>query len=142
MFFFKDRGSRFWMRMIYRRLVFNYGCYISHSAKIGVGIQFPHPNGIIIGGSTVIGKNCIIYQQVTFGGKVVGDAQRGNYPTLGDNVTVFAGSKVIGDITIGDNVIIGANSVVNRNVPSNSIIAGVPAKALKPHLATVRNTKS
>jgi serine O-acetyltransferase len=76
-------------------------------------------------------ENCTIYHQVTFGGKVIGDAQKGNYPIIGNNVTIFAGAKLIGNVRIGDNAIIGANSVVNKDVPENSVVAGVPAKVIK-----------
>ncbi|MDD3944777.1 MAG: serine O-acetyltransferase [Bacteroidales bacterium] len=113
------------------KLITKYGCYIGSKAKIGIGVKFPHPNGIVIGETTTIGQNCTIYQQVTFGGKNIGDAQNNNYPTIGNNVIIFAGAKLIGNIIIGDNVIIGANSVVNKSFPSNSVIVGVPAKLLK-----------
>lgn len=113
------------------KLVTMYGCYIGSRAKIGIGVKFPHPNGIVIGETTNIGQNCTIYQQVTFGGKNIGDAQNNNYPTIGNDVIIFAGAKLIGNIIIGDNVIIGANSVVNKSFPSNSVIGGVPAKLLK-----------
>lgn len=113
------------------KLISKYGCYIGSKAKIGLGVKFPHPNGIVIGETTKIGHNCTIYQQVTFGGKNIGDAQNNNYPTIGNNVIIFAGAKLIGNIIIGDNVIIGANSVVNKSFPSNSVIVGVPAKLLK-----------
>ena len=113
------------------KLITKYGCFISSKAKIGIGVKFPHPNGIVIGETTTIGQNCTIYQQVTFGGKNIGDAQNNNYPTIGNNVIIFAGAKLIGNIIIGDNVIIGANSVVNKSFPSNSVIGGVPAKLIK-----------
>jgi len=115
----------------HHKLITKYGCYIGTKVEIGLGVKFPHPNGIIIGETTKIGQNCIIYQQVTFGGRNIGDAQLNNYPTIGNNVIIFAGAKLIGDIIIGDNVIIGANSVVNKSFPSNCVIGGVPAKLLK-----------
>jgi len=86
-----------------------------------------NPNGIVIGDGTNIGNNCIIYQQVTLEGRSIGDAQKGNYPRVGNNVVIFAGAKIIGGINIGDNVIVGANSVVNKDMPADSIVAGVPA---------------
>lgn len=116
---------------INHKLTTKYGSFIGSKVNIGAGVKFPHPNGIIIGESTIIGKNCTIYQQVTFGGKNIGDAQTGSYPVVGNNVIIFSGAKLIGDIVIGDNVIIGANSVVNKNFPSNVIIGGVPARILK-----------
>lgn len=116
---------------INHKLTTQYGSYIGSKVNIGIGVKFPHPSGIIIGESTKIGQNCTIYQQVTFGGKNIGDAQIGNYPIVGDNVIIYAGAKLIGNIIIGDNVIIGANSVVNKSFPSNVAIGGVPAKILK-----------
>ena len=110
-----------------RKLILKYGCFIGPNAKIGIGIKFPHPNGIVIGDGTKIGNNCIIYQQVTLGGRSIGDAQKGNYPRVGNNVVIFAGAKIIGGINIADNVIVGANSVVNKDMPADSIVAGVPA---------------
>ncbi len=129
-----------WLRMkripfipgyVNRKLITKYGCFISLNAKIGIGVRFPHPNGIVIGGTTDIGENCTIFQQVTFGGKKIGDAQNSNYPSIGNNVIIYAGAKLIGNITIGDNAIIGANSVVNKSFPPNTIIGGIPAKILK-----------
>lgn len=135
MFWLKSKNIHFLSSIIHRKLVLNYGCFIGTKSEIGKGVQFPHPNGIVIGSNTVIGSNCIIYQQVTLGGKLVGDAQKGFYPTLGDNVIVFAGAKLIGKINVGNNVIIGANSVVNKDIPSYSIVAGIPARIIRslPH---------
>lgn len=116
---------------IYRKLVKEFGSYISPNVKIGVGVVFPHPNGIILGGNTLIGNNCTIYQQVTFGGKNIGDAQQGNYPKLGNNVIVFAGAKLVGDISIGNDSIIGANGVVIKDVQEKTIVGGIPARLLK-----------
>lgn len=113
------------------KLITKYGCFIGSKVQIGLGVKFPHPNGIVIGESTRIGQNCTIFQQVTFGGKNIGDAQNSNYPSIGKNVIIFAGAKLIGNIIIGDNVIIGANSVVNKSFPSNCVIGGVPAKIIK-----------
>lgn len=134
-FWLRKKRIPFFAGFIYRKMVTRYGCFIGPNAQIGVGVQFPHPNGIVIGADTTIGENCVIYQQVTFGGKVIGDAQKGNYPKVGNNVIIFAGAKLIGDISVGDNVIIGANSVVNKDIPSFSVVAGVPARIIKtlPH---------
>lgn len=135
MFWLKNKNMHFLSSSIHRKLILKYGCFIGIKSRIGLGVQFPHPNGIVVGLNTVIGSNCIIYQQVTFGGKLVGDAQKGFYPMLGDNVTVFAGAKLIGQINIGNNVIIGANSVVNKDIPPYSVVAGIPARIIKrlPH---------
>ena len=71
-----------------------------------------------------MGENCQIYQQVTIG-------NNGGIPTIGNNVEICAGAKVIGPITIGDDVVIGANSVVTKNIPSHSVVIGIPAKIIK-----------
>lgn len=90
------------------------------------------------GFSTIIaaekmGRNCKVYQQVT-----IGYSHELRAPVIGDNVEVCCGAKVIGGITIGDNVLIGANAVVVKDVPSNSVVAGVPARIIK-HLDKVRD---
>ena len=84
-----------------------------------------HLNGIIISHYAKIGKNCVIYQQVTI-------AEDGNQhaATIGDNVSIGAGAKILGNITIGDNVKIGANAVVTKDIPSNCVAVGVPARII------------
>lgn len=122
----REKKIRFLPGLIQRHIIFKFSCYISLNSEIGLGVKFPHPTGIVIGDKVRIGKNCIIYQQVTFGGKKVGDALLGNYPLVKDNVVFFAGAKIIGNIEIGSNAIIAANSVVLNSIPSNCIVAGVP----------------
>lgn len=72
-----------------------------------------------------MGKNCTIFQQTT-----IGATEKGT-PTLGDNVTIYCGAKVLGNISIGNNVVIGANAVVVKDVPDNVVVAGVPAKIIR-----------
>lgn len=127
----KKKKIRFLPGVIFRHLVYRYGCFMNLNSDIGIGLKIPHPNGIVIGEKVQIGKNCTIYQQVTIGGKIIGDAKAGNYPKIKDNVVIFAGAKLIGNINVGEHSIVGANSVVNKNVPSNSVVAGVPAKIIK-----------
>jgi serine O-acetyltransferase len=130
-FILKNKNIKFAPGIIIRHLALKYGCYINLNSKIGIGIRFPHPNGIVIGEGVVIGKNCTIYQQVTLGGKIIGDSKNGNYPQVSDNVVIFAGAKLIGNITIGEHSIIGANSVVTKDVPHNVVVAGIPANFIK-----------
>lgn len=125
------KGHKLLARYIKNRIVYRYGIHLGLDCKLGDNINFPHPQGIIIGKGTIIGSGCTIYQQVTFG-KKNGDLDSLNdYPHLGKNVTVFAGAKIIGDIEIGENSVIAANSVVISNVEPNSVYGGIPAKKLK-----------
>lgn len=105
-----------------------YGCYIHQSAEIGSGFLMMHPDGIVIGAGAVIGKQVTVYQQVTIGAAREGDYEKRNYPTIGDGTVLYAGSKIIGRIKIGRNCIVGANAVVTRDVPDNSVAIGIPAR--------------
>lgn len=107
-----------------KKLLIKYGVIIANTCKIGERFWAEHFNGIIIGTNAVIGDDCIMYQQVTIGQK------NNKFPVIGNNVTIYAGAKIIGGIHIGNNVIIGANAVVLKDVPDNSIVAGVPAKVI------------
>ena len=105
------------------------GIEIHPGAKIGKGFFIDHGMGVVIGETTEIGENVLLYQGVTLGG--TGKAKGKRHPTLGNNVVVGAGTKILGAITIGDNVKIGANSVVLHSVPKNSIVVGVPGRVIK-----------
>lgn len=109
------------------RLEKKYKCHISPGAKIEEKIVMPHPSGVIIGSGSKIGKNVIIYQQVTIG------QNHGKYPTIGNKVIIYPGAKIVGDIHIGNNCIIGANSVVISNIPSDSVVGGIPARIIKKY---------
>ena len=123
-------GYRRLSTLCFRRLERRYGVYISKAAEIGPGLVMPHPIGIVIGEGVVIGNNCKIFQNVTIGGKNVGDAASGRYPSIGDDVVIFAGGKVLGDISVGSHCTIGANSVVIKDVRRGSTVAGIPARAV------------
>jgi len=105
------------------------GIEIHPAAKIGKGLFIDHGMGVVIGETAEIGENCLIYQGVTLGG--TGKEQGKRHPTLKNNVVVGTGAKVLGAITIGDNVKIGANSVVLHDVPEDSIVVGVPGRVIK-----------
>lgn len=100
------------------------GIEIHPGAKIGNRLFIDHGMGIVIGETAVVGDNCTIYHQVTLGG--TGKEAKKRHPTLKNNVMVGAGSKVLGNITIGNNVKIGANSVVLKDVEDDCTIVGVP----------------
>ncbi|MBS7251200.1 MAG: serine O-acetyltransferase [Candidatus Freyarchaeota archaeon] len=102
------------------------GIEIHPGAKIGKDFFIDHGSGTVIGETTEIGDNVTIYQGVTLGGTSLSPGKR--HPTLGNNVVVGAGAKILGPVKIGDNVKIGANSVVISDVPPNSVVVGVPGR--------------
>lgn len=122
------RGWRSVARLLTLALERGHGVHISDGATIGLGIRFPHPTGIVIGEGVVIGSDCVIYQNVTIGGAIVGDSAAHRYPRLGSCVTVFAGAAIIGQLTVGDGTTIGANSVVRTDTEPGSVVVGVPAR--------------
>lgn len=101
---------------------------IHPGAKIGEGLFIDHGAGVVIGETTEIGNNVTIYQGVTLGG--TGKEKGKRHPTIGDNVVISAGAKILGSFTVGDNSKIGAGSVVLKPVPSNSTVVGVPGKVV------------
>lgn len=102
------------------------GIEIHPAARIGPGLFIDHGMGVVIGETAEVGENVTILQGVTLGGTSLKREKR--HPTLGDNVVVGAGAKVIGAFKIGDNSRIGAGSVVVREVPPNSVVVGVPGR--------------
>jgi serine O-acetyltransferase len=105
------------------------GIEIHPGAKIGPGFFIDHGMGVVIGETAEIGKNVTIYQGVTLGGT---GAERGKrHPTIGDNVVIGVGAKVLGNIKIGNNVKIGGGSVVVKSVPDHCTVVGVPAEIVK-----------
>jgi len=102
---------------------------IHPGAKIGRRVFIDHGVGVVIGETTVIADNVLIYQQVTLGGVSTSKGKR--HPTIEENVVIGAGAKVLGNITIGMNSKVGANSVVVKDVPADSTAIGIPARVLK-----------
>ena len=121
--FFYKIHLRFLARLISVLTRFFTGVEIHPAAKIGKNLFIDHGMGVVIGETSVIGDNCTIYQNVTLGG--TGKEHNKRHPTLKDNVIVGAGAKVLGNITIGNNVKIGANSVVLKDVPDDCTVVGV-----------------
>ena len=105
------------------------GIEIHPSARIGIGFFIDHGMGVVIGETAEIGDYVTLFQGVTLGG--TGKERGKRHPTLGNHVVVGAGAKILGGITIGDNVKIGANSVVLKSVSANSTVIGVPARVIK-----------
>jgi serine O-acetyltransferase len=104
------------------------GIEIHPGAVIGRRVFIDHGMGVVIGETTEIGDDCTIYQGVTLGGTSLDPGKR--HPTLGSNVVVGAGAKVLGPITVGDYARVGANSVVTHDVPRDTIVVGVPGQVI------------
>ncbi len=104
------------------------GIEIHPGARIGRRFFIDHGEGVVIGETTIVGDDVLIYQQVTLGG--TGKEHGKRHPTLGNHVIVGAGAKVLGNITIGDYVRIGAGSVVIDDVPENSTVVGIPGRVV------------
>jgi serine O-acetyltransferase len=104
------------------------GIEIHPGAKIGEGFFIDHGMGVVIGETAEIGENVVLYQGVTLGGTSLQKVKR--HPTLGNNVVVGVGAKLIGDISIGENSKIGAGSVVVTSVPANATVVGVPGRVV------------
>lgn len=102
------------------------GIEIHPGAKIGHGVMIDHGMGVVIGETAEVGDGCTIYQNVTLGGTGKDTGKR--HPTIGKNVMIGSGAKVLGPFTVGDNSKIAANAVVLREVPENSTCVGVPAR--------------
>ncbi|MCI8788126.1 MAG: serine O-acetyltransferase [Lachnospiraceae bacterium] len=124
-----EKGHYFWARWVSQRGVRKTGIEIHPGAKIGKGFFIDHGNGVIIGETTIIGDNVTLYQGVTLGG--TGKEHGKRHPTIGSNVMISAGAKVLGSFTIGDNSKIGAGSVVLSEVPPCSTVVGVPGRVVK-----------
>ena len=123
-----ERGYVLPARAISQAAKFVTGVEIHPGAKIGKGLFIDHGCGVVIGETAEIGDNCTIYQGVTLGGTGKDTGKR--HPTVGNNVMIGAGAKVLGPFTVGDNAKIAANAVVLHAVPANSTAVGIPAKVV------------
>ena len=103
------------------------GADISPGAVIGAGLLIHHPVGIVVGANARIGLSCTLLQNVTVGERISEDGNSKN-PLIGSRVVVGAGACILGDVTIGDDVTVGANAVVTDSVPPNAVAYGVPAR--------------
>ncbi|MCB4743437.1 MAG: serine O-acetyltransferase [Sulfurovum sp.] len=126
---FYQKGLRFIPRLISALGMFLTMVDIHPAAKFGRRVFIDHGVGVVIGETTIIGNDVLIYQQVTLGGVSTNQGKR--HPTIENNVVLGAGAKILGNITIGENSKVGANSVVVKDVPSNSTAIGIPARVLK-----------
>lgn len=118
----------YFSKVYYKHIEHKTGIQVPIGTDIGYGLKFFHHGCIIVAQSAKIGNNVSIHQGVT-----IGRVFAGNYagvPTIGNNVVIFAGAKLLGNIKVGDGAVIGANAVVVKDVPSNAVVAGIPAKVI------------
>lgn len=119
----------FLARWYSQRTVRKTGIEIHPGASIGKGLFIDHGHGVVIGETAIVGDNVTLYQGVTLGG--TGKESGKRHPTIGDNVMISAGAKVLGSFTVGENSKIGAGSVVLSEVPPNCTVVGVPGRVIK-----------
>lgn len=127
--FFWRIGLKFLARLVSQSNRFWTGIEIHPGARIGKGFFIDHGMGVVIGETAEIGDNCLLYHGVTLGGVSLEKKKR--HPTLGNNVVIGAGAKVLGAITLGDSVQVGANAVVLKDVPPNSVVVGIPGRVVQ-----------
>lgn len=101
------------------------GIEIHPGAVIGKGLVIDHGMGVVIGETAIIGDNCVIYHGATLGG--TGKERAKRHPTIGNNIMIGAGAKLLGNINIGDNSKVGSNAVVLKSCPPDSVLVGIPA---------------
>ena len=123
------RHCKFLARWLSQHAKWTTGVEIHPAATIGRRLVIDHGTGIVIGATTEIGDDCLLYQGVTLGGTGIAGGKR--HPTLGNNVMVGSGAKILGPITVGDNARVAANAVVLRDVPENSTVVGVPGRIVR-----------
>lgn len=121
-----NRCLKYWFYYIHKRLSYKLGYSIDKNT-FGPGVIFCHVGTIVVNHDAKIGANCRIHVDVNIGGSTTG------VPRIGNDVYIGPGAKIFGGVTIGDHVKIGANAVVNKNVPDWCVIAGVPAKVIKKY---------
>ncbi len=118
----QKKGRTRFKTMLYKSYWRSYGSFVGLSAEFEDIPVFPHgPFGVFISNSAHIGKNCVIFHQVTIGSNMIKGSKGHGAPTLEDNVYIGCGAKIIGNVHIGHNARIGANAVVVKDVPSNSV---------------------
>ena len=119
----KKGFKAFLIRQKYKRYMHKCNAYISLQTILKGKPNFPHGVcGVFISSGASIGRNCTIFHQVTIGSNTLADSMGGGAPTIGDNVYIGCGAKIIGNVVVGDNVRIGANCVVTPDIPSNSTV--------------------
>ena len=127
-----EHGHRTLALWLAKRSRIKYGADIHPAAKIGRRFTVDHGIGVVVGGTTIIGDDCLMYQNATLG--MTGKHGGKRHPTLGNGVLVGAGSILLGAITVGDGAYIGAGSVVVDDVPADTTVVGNPARVVRTHV--------
>lgn len=125
----KWRMAYYMVFIYYKHLMYKTGIQLPIGTQVGGGIKFYHFGDVVVNRNAKIGKNASIYNGVTIGINLRPDG-KAYPPVIGDNVVLCTGAKVIGNVTVGSNSVVGANAVVVKDIPDNSVAAGVPAKVL------------
>ncbi len=134
------KGRLYFLARLFSQLSrFITGIEIHPGAKLGRGLFIDHGMGVVIGETTEIGDNVTIYHGVTLGG--TGKDKGKRHPTIGNNVVIGAGAKILGPLYVGSNAKIGANAVVLKDVPANATAIGIPAKIIEAKLNTIIEIK-
>ena len=116
-------------RFFYRYIRNHYGIELPYTVLLGSRVIFEHQHGIVIHGNSIIGSDTIIRQGVTIGNRYISSPH--DAPTIGDRVDIGAGAKILGAISVGNDVAIGANAVVLNDIPDGATAVGIPAKIIK-----------
>ena len=133
------KGHFYRARKLSQRTARKTGIEIHPGATIGEGLFIDHGHGVVIGETTVVGDNCTIYQGVTLGGVGLNKGKR--HPTLGNNVTVGCGAKILGAFEVGDNCNIAANAVLLKPLDNDTTAVGIPARPVKVAGVPIENRK-
>lgn len=127
------------VRIVYMHVQHKTGIQLPVCTNIGKGLRFFHHDCIIIAQSSIIGENVSIHQGVTIGR--VFNGRKSGVPIIGNNVVIFAGAKILGNVRIGDNAVIGANAVVTNDIPKNAVAVGMPARVISQESSKCFNEK-
>ncbi|NLF05696.1 MAG: serine O-acetyltransferase, partial [Actinomycetales bacterium] len=126
----RDPAARLPARLVFQLARFLTGIEIHPGARIGRRLFIDHGMGVVIGETTVIGDDVLLFHGSTLGGKTMRKGKR--HPTVGNNVVIGAGAKVLGPVWIGDGAQVGANAVVVHDVPADAVAVGIPARIRHP----------
>lgn len=135
--FFYQRKHFLIARYISEKAKRKTGIEIHPGATIGKGLFIDHGMGVVIGETTIIGNNVVMFHGVTLGG--TGKEKGKRHPTIGDNVFIGSGAKLLGNIIIGKNAKIGANAVILKDVEANTTVVGIPGKVVKNHKEKIKS---